>query len=127
MGRTTDQLTEDDLAFLAERQLGTLTTLRSDGTPHVVAIAFTYDDGFVSMISSDGTQKVANVEARSRAVVCQVDGRRWLALEGDAVVLRDTEQVSEGERLFERRYRPVRENPRRVVIRFEVDRILGGA
>lgn len=127
MARTVDDLTPDELGFLVERHLGTLTTLRADGTPHVVAIAFTYDDGVVSIISSDATQKVVNVEARRRAVVCQVDGRRWLALEGDAAVLRDPLHVAEGERLFERRYRPVRENPRRVVIRFTVDRVLGKA
>ncbi|MEX0757075.1 MAG: TIGR03618 family F420-dependent PPOX class oxidoreductase [Acidimicrobiia bacterium] len=125
MARTADELTADDLAFLAERHLGTLTTMRADGSPHVVAIAFTYDEGAVSIISSDGTQKVVNVDERRRAVVCQVDGRRWLALEGDAEVLRHPEAVAEGERLFERRYQPVRENPRRVVIRFDVDRVLG--
>lgn len=125
MARTVDELTADELAFLAERHLGTLTTMRADGTPHVVAIAFTYDDGAVSIISSDNTQKVVNVDERRRAVVCQVDGRRWLALEGDAEVLRDPESVAEGERLFEQRYRPVRENPRRVVMRFGVDRVLG--
>lgn len=125
MARTPDELTDAEREFLAERHLGTLTTLRADGTPHVVAIAFTYDNGAVSIISSDQTQKVVNVEERRRAVVCQVDGRRWLALEGDATVVRDAEGVAQGERLFERRYRPVRENPTRVVIRFEVDRILG--
>lgn len=101
--------------------------MRADGTPHVVAIAFTYDDGAVSIISSDRTQKVVNVSERGRAVVCQVDGRRWLALEGDAEVVRDPAGVALGERLFERRYRPVSENPKRVVIRFQVDRILGRA
>lgn len=125
MARIPDQLTGDELAFLAQRHLGTLTTLRADGTPHVVAIAFTYDDGAISIISSDGTQKVRNVEERSRAVVCQVDGRRWLALEGDAEVLRSPDDVTEGERLFETRDRPVSESPRRVVIRFRVDRVLG--
>ncbi|MEX2279590.1 MAG: TIGR03618 family F420-dependent PPOX class oxidoreductase [Acidimicrobiia bacterium] len=125
MARTADELTADNLAFLAERHLGTLTTIRADGSPHVVAIAFTYDQGAVSIISSDGTQKVVNVDERRRAVVCQVDGRRWLALEGDAEVRRHPEAVAEGERLFERRYQPARENPRRVVIRFEVDRVLG--
>lgn len=127
MARTRDELTDADHQFLTERHLGTLTTLRADGAPHVVAIAFTYDDGAVSIISSDQTQKVVNVEERGRAVVCQVDGRRWLALEGEAVVIRDPDGVAQGERLFERRYRPVRENPKRVVIRFEVDRILGRA
>lgn len=127
MARTPEQLTDGELAFLAERHLGTLTTLRADGTPHVVAIAFTYDNGAISLISSDGTQKVRNVEERRRAVVCQVDGRRWLALEGDAEVLRAPADVAEGERLFESRYRPASANPRRVVIRFRVDRVLGRA
>lgn len=127
MARTPDQLSASELEFLAERHLGTLTTIRADGTPHVVAIAFTYDDGAVSIISSDRTQKVVNVSERGRAVVCQVEGRRWLALEGDAAVVRDPDGVALGERLFERRYRPVSENPRRVVIRFPVDRILGRA
>lgn len=127
MARTSDDLTADELDFLTERHLATLTTLRADRTPHVVAIAFTYDDGAVSIISSEGTQKIVNIEQRSRAVVCQVDGRRWLALEGSAEVLRDPEAVAEGERLFEQRYRPVRENLSRVVIRFEVERVLGKA
>lgn len=125
MGRTVDELTDAEREFLEERHLGTLTTLRTDGSPHVVAIAFTYDEGAVSIISSDRTQKVVNAEQRRRAVVCQVDGRRWVALEGDAVVVRDPVGVARGERLFERRYRPVSENPRRVVIRFEVVRVLG--
>ena len=33
---------DDVLAFLAERHLATLTTLRADGSPHVVAVGFTY-------------------------------------------------------------------------------------
>ncbi|MEO2108984.1 MAG: pyridoxamine 5'-phosphate oxidase family protein, partial [Actinomycetota bacterium] len=31
------------LAFLTERHLATLTTLRPDGTPHVVPVGFTWD------------------------------------------------------------------------------------
>ncbi|MFM8302989.1 MAG: pyridoxamine 5'-phosphate oxidase family protein, partial [Actinomycetota bacterium] len=30
------------LQFLGERHLATLTTLRADGSPHVVAVGFTY-------------------------------------------------------------------------------------
>ncbi|MDX1691267.1 MAG: pyridoxamine 5'-phosphate oxidase family protein, partial [Acidimicrobiia bacterium] len=92
MARTTDELTDADLAFLEERHLGTLTTLRGDDAlPHVVAIAFTFDPetGTASVICSDGTQKVRNVETHGRAVLCQVDGPRWMALEGTARVVRD--------------------------------------
>ncbi len=127
MTRTSEQLTPDELGFLAERHLGTLTTLRADGTPHVVAIAFTYESGVVTIISSDATQKVVNVEHRATAAVCQVDGRRWLTLEGKAAVARDADSVAYGERRHAARYRRPGENPRRVVIRLEVERVLGRA
>ena len=38
-----DALPADVLDFLTERHLATLTTLRRDGTPHVVPVGFTYD------------------------------------------------------------------------------------
>ena len=38
-----DQLDDDVLTFLRERHLATLTTLRTDGSPHVVAVGFSYD------------------------------------------------------------------------------------
>ena len=37
-------LSDDALAFLATRHLATLTTLRPDGSPHVVPVGFTWDD-----------------------------------------------------------------------------------
>ena len=43
MARGPADLDPDDLAFLAERHLATLTTLRPDGSPHVVAVGFSYD------------------------------------------------------------------------------------
>ena len=36
-------MTAEMLDFLSERHLATLTTLRPDGTPHVVAVGFTWD------------------------------------------------------------------------------------
>ena len=39
-----DELGEDGLSFLAERHLATLTTLRPDGSPHVVAVGFTWGE-----------------------------------------------------------------------------------
>ena len=127
MPRTPADLTESELSFLSERHVGTLTTLRSDGSPHVVAIAFVYDpgDGLVRVISSDNTQKVKNVEVAPRAVVSQVDGPRWLTLEGDAWVARDPDRVGAAVTAFESRYRPARENPNRIAIEIAVDRIMG--
>ncbi len=127
--RTHLDLAADELAFLAERHLGTLTTLRADGSPHVVAIAFTFhrDEGLVRIITSEGSQKARNVERTDRAVVCQVDGARWLALEGRGRVVRDPEGVRAAVTAFEARYRPARENPRRVAIEIGVERVLGRA
>ena len=43
MANPTTRLTSDALAFLTERHLAMLTTLRADNSPHVVAVGFTFD------------------------------------------------------------------------------------
>jgi len=113
--------------FLAERHLATLTTVRPDGSPHVVPVAFTWDAGALvaRVIASGGTRKVRNAEAGCRAVLCQVDGRRWLSLEGTANVMRDPEAVLDAERRYAERYRVPRPNPQRVVLLVTVDRVTG--
>ena len=121
-------LPDDVEAFLAERHLATLTTLRPDGTPHVVAVGFTWDpeQALVRVITNGTSRKVAHVRAGSpRAVVAQVDRARWLSLEGVPVVSDDPERVAEAVRRYALRYRQPAENPRRVVIEIAVDRVLG--
>lgn len=124
MART--DLTPEETRFLAESHFGTLTTLRGDGTPHVTAIAFTYADGTVRIIGSDDTQKVRNIERTGYASVCQVDGARWLALEGAATVRRDEESIRIAMDAFEVKFRPPRVNPKRIAIEIAVARVLGG-
>ena len=92
-----------------------------------IAFAYEAEDGAVSIICGDGTQKVRNIERTGRAAVCQLDGPRWLTLEGPAQVVRDAPGIASAVSAFEARFRPARENPTRVAIRIEVDRILGGA
>jgi PPOX class probable F420-dependent enzyme len=115
------------LAFLAERHLATLTTLRGDGSPHVVAVGFTWDDeaGVARVITHGGSRKAAHARAGGRAVVAQVDGPRWLALEGTVAVSTDPKRVAEAVRRYAQRYRPPAENPARVVLEIDVDRVLG--
>jgi len=74
------------LTFLSERHLATLTTLRADGSPHVVAVGFSYDvdQNVVRVITFAGSVKVAMAGRRGRAAVSQVDGARWATLEGVA-------------------------------------------
>jgi PPOX class probable F420-dependent enzyme len=113
------------LSFLADRHLATLTTLRPDGTPHVVAVGFTWQGGVARVITNGTSRKVAHVRGQRRAVVAQVDGARWLSLEGDAVVSEDPDRVAEAVRLYAGRYRQPAVNPQRVVIEIAVDRVLG--
>jgi PPOX class probable F420-dependent enzyme len=117
-------------AFLAERHLATLTTLRPDGTPHVVAVGFTWDPeaGLVRVITNGSSRKAAHVRAGSpRAVVAQVDGRRWVAMEGVPTVSDEPTRVAEAVRRYALRYRQPSENPARVVLEIAVDRVLGSA
>ncbi|HYJ76159.1 MAG TPA: TIGR03618 family F420-dependent PPOX class oxidoreductase [Kineosporiaceae bacterium] len=113
--------------FLAERHLATLTTLRPDGSPHVVAVGFTWDAeaGVARVITSADSVKARNAGRGGRAAVCQVDGRRWLTLEGTARVLTDAVSVADAEQRYAVRYRRPRPNPRRVVVEIEVDRSMG--
>ncbi len=117
------------LEFVTERHLATLTTLRPDGTPHVVAVGFTWDEEsrLVRIITSGHTVKARNVQRTGYAAISQVDGPRWLTLEGPADVLSEPADVTEGERRYTTRYRTPRENPARVVIAIRPARLLSSA
>jgi PPOX class probable F420-dependent enzyme len=124
-------LSSEALAFLTERHLASLTTIRRDGTPHVVAVGFTFDpdSATVRVITFAASQKVRNIEARPdpRAAVSQVDGGRWLTLEGTAVVTDDESRVADAVRRYAERYRLPGERADRVAIEIEVDRVMGRA
>lgn len=124
-----DQLDDAVLAFLAERHLATLTTMRADGSPHVVPVGFAYspEERLVRIISADGSQKVRNADRGGRAAVSQVDGGRWLTLEGEIRVRREPEQVVAAEAAYAGRYQDPRPRTDRVAIEIVVDRILGRA
>ncbi|MEP9392423.1 MULTISPECIES: pyridoxamine 5'-phosphate oxidase family protein [Gordonia] len=127
MSRSRSDLGAEALTFLTERHLGAITTLRADGTPHAVAVGFTYDpeSGLARVITVDGSQKVRNVERGGYAALTHVDGPRWLTLEGPARVRREPDRVAEAENRYAARYRQPKPNPRRVVIEVTVERVMG--
>ena len=130
MSRNPADLAPATLEFLTERHLATLTTLRADGSPHVVPVGVTFDPatGTARVITSGASAKVRHLrEGSGRVAVCQVDGRRWLTLEGTAEVRDDAPAVADAVARSARRYRTPRENPARVVIEMSVDRVLGNA
>src|SRR5271163_3665463 len=129
MANTTARLSDDALAFLTERHLAMLTTLRSDNSPHVVAVGFTFDPKthIARVITSGGSQKAVNADRAGVAVLSQVDGARWLSLEGRATVNSEIDAVRDAELRYAQRYRTPRVNPRRVVIEVQVERVLGSS
>ena len=126
---STARLTSDALEVLTERHLAMLTTLRTDGSPHVVAVGFTFDPDthIARVITSDGSQKAVNAERSRVGVLSQVDGGRWLSLEGIASVNREPDAVRDAEVRYAQRYRTPKPNPQRVVIEVLVKRVLGSS
>jgi PPOX class probable F420-dependent enzyme len=118
------------VAFFTERHLATLTTLRADGSPHVVPVGVTVDPatGTARVITSGTSAKARHVRAgQTRVAVCQVDGKVWTTLEGTAVVRDDASSIADAEARYAQRYRTPRVNPTRVVLEISVDRVLGNA
>ena len=117
------------LAFVRERHLATLTTLRPDGSPHVVPVGFTYDAsrGVVRVITWATSVKTGHARRGGRAAVSQVDGGRWITLEGIARVVDESKSVATAVAAYAERYRQPKERPDRVVIEIVVDRVLGRA
>src|SRR5262249_39685687 len=129
MAKATTRLTNDAMAFLTERHLAMLTTLRLDNSPHVVAVGFTFDPRthIARVITTGGSQKAVNAAERGLAVLSQVDGARWLSLEGRSTVNTDVDAVRDAELRYAQRYRTPRPNPRRVVIEVRIERVLGSS
>lgn len=124
---TPDRLSLAALEFLAERHHATLVTLRTDGTPHVVPVGFGWDHErhLVRIITFASSVKARHAARGGRAAISQVDGGRWLTLEGTVGLATDPGAVAAAVAAFALRYRVPGERPDRVAIEIAVDRVLG--
>jgi F420H(2)-dependent biliverdin reductase len=119
------------LEFWRERRLCTVTTLRPDGSPHVVPMGVVLDPETDTAwaITSRRSRKARNIAAAgpdgAPLAACQVDGRHWSTVEGRATILADPESVRAAEQRYAARYKVPRENPDRVAVRIEVTRVIG--
>jgi PPOX class probable F420-dependent enzyme len=127
--KTPHDITPEMLAFLQEYHLASLTTMRADGSPHVVPVGFSYDheSHTVRVITFASSLKYKNALRGGRAVVSQVDGGRWLTLEGTVSGTNDPVQVAAAVNGYAARYRQPGEREDRVAIEIAVDRIMGRA
>ena len=126
------EITPEIVLFLTERHLATLTTLRQDGSPHVVAGGFSYDASTccARVITFSTAQKALNAARGGRAAVSQVDGGRWLTLEGSvrlATMDNDPDEVRRAVAGYAQRYQDPKERDNRVAVIIDVDRIMGRA
>ena len=137
------ELPSEALAFLTERHLATLSIPRRGRSPHVTPVGFTWDDdaSMARVITFADAQKVKLIQnltqtaEAGRAVeagraaqvaLCQVDGGRWLALEGEAEVHSEKSRCAEGVRRYAERYRtPKDRGDDRRVIEISVQRVSG--
>ena len=121
------RLSDEVLAFLAEHHLASLTTLRADGSPHVVPVGFSYDatSRTVRIITFPSSVKYRNALRGGRAAVSQVDGGRWLTLEGEVSATDDPARVALAVQGYAARYRQPGERVDRVAIEIAVDKVLG--
>lgn len=124
---TTTEITAEGTRFVEERHLAILSTMSRTGAIHAVAVGFTLHEGVARIITTDGSQKVRNIERDERATVAQVDGARWISLVGSAVIERERDAVELAENLHATRYRRPGPNPKRVVIRITVEQVLGSS
>lgn len=118
-------LSDEALSFVTDYHLATLSTMSPDGRIHVVAVGFSYLDGVARVITGGGSRKVANIRADDRVSISQVEGARWLTLQGTATIASEPEDVALGVELYTKRYRAPRVNPERVVIVMNVEKVMG--
>jgi PPOX class probable F420-dependent enzyme len=117
--------------FWRERRLCTVTTLRPDGTPHLVPMGVVLDPerDEAWAITSGTSRKARNIATAgddgALIAACCVDGRWWSTVEGRATVSSDPDVVAEAERRYAERYKVPRENPSRVAVRIRVTKVLG--
>ncbi|MFJ9551289.1 pyridoxamine 5'-phosphate oxidase family protein [Streptomyces erythrochromogenes] len=124
--------TEGFAKFLSEYHLATLTTLRPDGRPHVVPVGVTYDhaSGVARVITKKSSVKVTNIlsalPGEARVAVSQVDGPRWVTLEGVAQVVTESGRIADAVAGYAARYgRVPAEDPERVLVEITPDHTMG--
>ncbi|MFD5423939.1 pyridoxamine 5'-phosphate oxidase family protein [Streptomyces sp. NPDC127084] len=120
------------LAFWKEPHWCTLTTLRPDGSPHVVPVGVTYDPaaGVARIITRKASRKFAHVLAAgarpARVAVCQVDRGRWATLEGVACIRTEPEAVADAVARYAERYGTTPgPDPDRTLVEIALDRAIG--
>jgi PPOX class probable F420-dependent enzyme len=90
-------MSEDEItAFVERSRTATLATIGPNGLPHLTAMWYGYIDGAIYFETKLKSQKAVNLTRDPRAVVMIEAGKtydqlRGVSIEGDAVIIDDTE------------------------------------
>jgi PPOX class probable F420-dependent enzyme len=80
-------------AFLAKVRLGSLATLRDDGSPVAVPVWFEWDGAAVRCFTSAGSGKVRRLQRDPRASLLVVNNldepEAWVAFDGEVTITRE--------------------------------------
>ena len=77
------------LKFVAEPNIGVLATLRKDGSPHLTAVWYLYENGEVWLTVTDGRMKTRHIERDARvslAIASQHPPYKEVVFEGSAII-----------------------------------------
>ena len=92
-----------------------------------VGVTLDVEERCAWVITGAESRKARNLSAPGPVAICQVDGGRWATLEGTGVVHPDAASVARAVERYAARYRQPRDNPARVAIRVDVERVLCSA
>lgn len=118
---------DDNLrAFWAKRIICSVTLLRPDGRMHVTPMGIVLDGDIAWGITNGSSFKARIVgQGATPVAICQIDGRYWSTLYGTASLRTDEASIATAVASYAGRYRTPRENPDRVAIHIEIDRMTG--
>src|SRR6187549_2864078 len=114
-------MSDDEIAtFLEQSRTATMATIGPNGMPHLVAMWYGLIDGMIYFETKGKSQKVQNLRRDPRIVVSveaglSYDQLRGVSIEGNAVLIEDTESDeywAAGISLFERYHGPYSEEMR---------------
>ena len=86
------KLTDEQREFLANPYVGTVTTLRSDGSPHNTVVWVDVDGDTVLFYTAEGRAKPRHLRRDPRVALTVVDPQnpfRWLSVSGTAELTQD--------------------------------------
>jgi hypothetical protein len=122
-------LSDEMLAFLAERHLATVDHLarRRIATRGARRVQLRRRSHLVRVITFARSAKARNAARGGRAAVSQVDGARWATLEGVVRLADDPESVALAVAGYAKRYRQPGQRADPVAIEITVDKVMGRA